>query len=388
MADYSSDSAGEQDSDGDGGFNRDESHALDEDAVDIGFRFSYGANKLGSAEERTRRRKRNKDEATYGVFLEEDDGWNGGKRNKRTHGSNSMSLAPMFVAARKEDGKSAVENKEAAEKVKAGLTTSVEFNASFEGPKQDNDEANDQEDEEERKKQEAADAYFHSLLKKGQGKKNVAQTTESQETTTEPFGAQGLGMPTSFGSKNKVAQKELKKPVQKDPNLGKWEKHTKGIGLKLLTKMGYAGSGGLGSNRRLRRKAESKVSQTTGKTEVKEDEDTNTGEQIKKGISRPIEVVVRPTNMGLGFGNFKEASQLKSNRQIEAEVRGIVIPEEKKGGNDEDISIFSDTHKSKSSSIPSTKQLLQQKTWKQRKGSRKKTFSFVELDDQESVLLG
>ena len=31
----------------------------------------------------------------------------------------------------------------------------------------------------------------------------------------------------------------------------------------------------------------------------------------KKGISRPVEVVVRPANLGLGFGNFTEATQLK-----------------------------------------------------------------------------
>ena len=31
----------------------------------------------------------------------------------------------------------------------------------------------------------------------------------------------------------------------------------------------------------------------------------------RKGISRAIEVVVRPANLGLGFGNFVEQSQLK-----------------------------------------------------------------------------
>ena len=61
----------------------------------------------------------------------------------------------------------------------------------------------------------------------------------------------------------------------------------------------------------------------------------NEGEtQIKKGISRPVEVVVRPNGLGLGFGNFKEQSQLKVNRQIEAEVRGIELPKEEED-NDE-----------------------------------------------------
>jgi tuftelin-interacting protein 11 len=50
---------------------------------------------------------------------------------------------------------------------------------------------------------------------------------------------------------------------------GAFEKHTRGIGLKLLTKMGYEGKG-------LGRKG--------------------------KGIINPIEVVERPHHLGLGYG--------------------------------------------------------------------------------------
>jgi len=53
---------------------------------------------------------------------------------------------------------------------------------------------------------------------------------------------------------------------ERDRSIGTQEKHTKSIGMKLLSKMGYKGSGGLGN-----------------KWEA-------------GGISRPVEVVVLPAN--------------------------------------------------------------------------------------------
>ena len=136
--------------------------------------------------------------------------------------------------------------------------------------------------------------------------------------------AAGLGVPTSFGGNagggvgrglGFSQQLPNSKPSTfvKDPNLGSWEKHTRGIGMKLLAKMGYKGTGGLGSKRLKKRMV---VDEKSGeKIEVEA--------PAKKGISRPVEVVVRPSNLGLGYGNFKEATKLKTNQQIEAEVRGI-----------------------------------------------------------------
>ncbi|KAJ1430417.1 GC-rich sequence DNA-binding factor-like protein-domain-containing protein [Ochromonadaceae sp. CCMP2298] len=84
------------------------------------------------------------------------------------------------------------------------------------------------------------------------------------------------------------------KPPGIAPDVGKWGKHTKGIGLKLLQKFGFSGRLGKEEN----------------------------------GVSQSIEVVVRPANSGLGFGAVKEASTLKVNKKIEAEWRGVEFVDE------------------------------------------------------------
>lgn len=99
-------------------------------------------------------------------------------------------------------------------------------------------------------------------------------------------------LPTAFGKKIKEAaelrrqqQREMKKSMQakmpsqigksgpEQGNVGVFEKHTKGIGMKLMEMMGYKG-GGLGKN--------------------------------QQGIVAPIEAKLRPKNMGMGFDNYKE----------------------------------------------------------------------------------
>uniref|UniRef100_K3WKH7 G-patch domain-containing protein n=1 Tax=Globisporangium ultimum (strain ATCC 200006 / CBS 805.95 / DAOM BR144) TaxID=431595 RepID=K3WKH7_GLOUD len=109
----------------------------------------------------------------------------------------------------------------------------------------------------------------------------------------------GLGF-QGFAQQSEVSDESKKKkdvPAMSKAqlaNLGKWEKHTKGFGLKMLAKMGFKGR--------------------LGKDE--------------SGVSSTIEVVQRPALMGIGYGNFTEASALKHNRKIARELKGETVVEE------------------------------------------------------------
>lgn len=110
-------------------------------------------------------------------------------------------------------------------------------------------------------------------------------------------------LPSTFGKKIKEGarlrrEREKEKSMlakkssrlgRKEPepgDVGSFEKHTKGIGMKLLEKMGYKG-GGLGKN--------------------------------EQGIVAPIEAKLRPKNMGMGFNNYKETN-LRALKELEEKL--------------------------------------------------------------------
>ncbi len=259
------------------------------------------------------------DDAIYGVFLSTEDEDKKKWRRSRHFNKDAVSFVPSQMEKQKVESE---QKEESEEKVDKDVNTQKD---------------DDVEEDLEMKK---ANDHFHTLLERSQRKKKPNRSVESSpkkeekidsfDYLPEQFGNPGLG----FGKKESIGKKI-------DPTLGTWEKHTKGIGMKLLSKMGYSGSGGLGSKKR------------KGKA--------------KEGISRPVQVVVRPTNLGLGFGSFREASQLATNRLIESQVLGKEPPKESKQQQtiDYDSSKFGTT--SIQSDLPTTSHLLKQSPWRKKR---------------------
>eukprot|EP00977_Amphora_coffeiformis_P018231 scaffold6320_cov169-Amphora_coffeaeformis.AAC.5 len=346
-------------------------------------------------DDQVRRPKRSREEAIYGVFMDDDsdnEGFRKKLRNKKSFfketslSSRASKTAPLFVkgdvlqdedegvqegddndnpAPPDDDSKPA--SKSTFQSARVGETKQTE--QTEQSPPTEEDLAL-------KKQREEANQQFLSLLdrakRKQQSRTVLAKEDENetrkelrQEESSAP--ALGLGMSGGIGSNTDTpsatsvmsftsasAMPALglgmkPPPVRKDPNLGTWEKHTKGIGMKLLSKMGYKGSGGLGSKRR------------------------QAGQ--KTGISRAVEVKVRPANLGLGFGGFREASTLKVNRQLEAQVRGEAVPEPTASA-----TAANNTGKPPVSSLPTVDELLEDSVWlkgarevKKKKGNKKRT---------------
>eukprot|EP01117_Protostelium_nocturnum_P012176 TRINITY_DN4470_c0_g1_i1.p1 TRINITY_DN4470_c0_g1~~TRINITY_DN4470_c0_g1_i1.p1 ORF type:complete len:372 (-),score=154.57 TRINITY_DN4470_c0_g1_i1:978-1997(-) len=90
--------------------------------------------------------------------------------------------------------------------------------------------------------------------------------------------------------------KQKKKEI--DPNIGNWERNTKGIGSKLLSKMGWKAGEGLGKD--------------------------------KSGINRPIDVKLRKKGEGLGFSGSERTKQQIEDFPSEQDVIDKNKEEEKK----------------------------------------------------------
>jgi len=361
-------------------------------------------------------RSRKRERATYGVFWEgvdssDDDHSLNPKRSKKRKGRDSTTaktvVAPVFVKGQTQTAteEEEEENKEAEQEGDPLKNVPIE-EVQVQTPEEIAAEA------EYKRQQEQANERFLALLQKGRGKqwqrapaqqneRNAASNIESTASTTfnaasrpapeestvsavastssglgfsaasaglgmgSLSGGAGLGMeggtvgssvPMQFGRASSY-HSSAKKPAtakKTDPHIGNWEKHTKGIGMKLLTKMGYKGSGGL-TGGGVKRKRVPTTDQSTNESDA-------TVAPGKTGISQPVAVKVRPANLGLGYGNFKEATSLKSNRQIEAEVRGLPVEKERK-----QFPTTTSAGAASSSALPSVTDVMQQQSWKRQR---------------------
>ena len=304
-------------------------------------------------------RDNGKERALYGSFLEETDT---SKRKRESH--RMTTIAPMFVQQKTSDTN------------QNGKEEEVECKGTTEPQGLVPTEILKIEKEKElqhilQKQSDDANARFYALLARGKGdsrakraiehdsvdemaRLNMEGREEKEEFYTEAPSFAGLGAASSSGMTFSHRFEPQPIHVPRDSNLGKWEKHTKGIGMKLLLKMGYTGSGGLGAKR--------------NKTTL-----NGINVESKGGISKTIEVVVRPNNLGLGYGNFKEATKIKVNQQIEAEIRGTEFPQE--------TTAAEVVFKGNTSSLPSTKELMQQQSWKRGQLSLKQRQRVVAYKD-------
>ncbi|CAN1836726.1 Septin and tuftelin-interacting protein 1 homolog 1 [Linum perenne] len=128
--------------------------------------------------------------------------------------------------------------------------------------------------------------------------------------------------------KERLKKKDEKGGKRKEAGLGdvgEFEKHTKGIGSKLLEKMGYKG-GGLGKN--------------------------------EQGIVAPIEAKLRPKQMGMGFNDYKEVPAAKVPQ---VEEKKVVIQSQIQLGGRSKEKMWLKGKKQKAERYVTAKELLDQK---------------------------
>lgn len=323
-----------------------------------------------------RRRRLTKEQATYGIFARNDSSEDerGRRRPKRSRQMNLEGAAPLFVKGKVElQDEQTQERKETNDTLRQQQMTERETVIAVGTDDNDNDV-----DREAARKQEEANHYFLNLVNRAKGKSRMGlgdDGTRVSEQANPVHSDHGDSSTLSLSHDNSQRPARSTVPISgrpglgssaadffgaepqlKNPNLGKWEKHTKGIGMKLLAKMGYSGSGGLGSKRR------------------KEAGDA--------GITAPIEVKVRPANLGLGYGNFKEVTHSNKNKEIRSRTRDESTSFADRGVADEMTT-------TSSSALPTTTELLDQKSWKRghaqsslRKRQRREVVAYTSLLEQ------
>ncbi|XP_024981585.1 septin and tuftelin-interacting protein 1 homolog 1 [Cynara cardunculus var. scolymus] len=249
-----------------------------EDGQWIGDEFCYG--------KRKEKRHQSKDDVLYGIFASGDtdsdsEGGSGKKRRKDFSRKQDLTKPLNFVSS--------------------GVvmpSEEIDQNPKEENKKDDQDGGN---------RPGLGSGAAASGLGLGFHSKDVSTAKEEDGENNIDF------LPTTFGKMIKEGalqrrEKEMEKSrlnkkssqiglrrrdAKDDGNVGVFEKHTKGIGMKLLEKMGYKG-GGLGRN--------------------------------AQGIVAPIEAKLRPKNMGMGFNDYKEAANVPALMEPSEEKKALPQP--------------------------------------------------------------
>ncbi|KAK3018417.1 hypothetical protein RJ639_003438 [Escallonia herrerae] len=232
-----------------------------EDSQWIGGEFYYG--------KRKDKRLQTKEDSLYGIFADSDsdEDYGGGSRKRRKDMSKKPDLTkPVnFVSTGSVNPNQEIDKNEDAEHDHElpglGLGASSS-SASGLGFHDNSSPVADENGFEEQDEEDLLPTAFGKKIMEGAQKRRQEREEKSKLTY-------------------KSSQGSRKEPEQ--GNVGVFEQHTKGIGAKLLAKMGYTG-GGLGKN--------------------------------QQGIVAPIEAKLRPRNMGMGFNDYKEAG-LPSLQELE-----------------------------------------------------------------------
>lgn len=246
----------------------------------------------------------------FGMENDYEDGqWIGGefyygKRKEKRHQTKDDVLYGIFASGDTDsdsEGCSKKKRKKDLSRKQQDLTKPLNFVSS--GIVMPNEEINNNTKQENKKDDQDDNDSFPGL---GQGLGFNSEDKKEVNDSTVDF------LPTAFGKmikegalqrrekekeKSKLNKSSTKSGLGKreakdEGNVGVFEKHTKGIGMKLLEKMGYKG-GGLGKN--------------------------------AQGIVAPIEAKLRPKNMGMGFNDYKEAANLPTLQELADEIK--VLPQ-------------------------------------------------------------